>query len=208
MTHPTTGNVHAQSTSSRKSGSIVLARHGRPLIDKSKRLDARGYYAWWQEYDASGLDDRSPAPQNLLDIASQADRFFASNLRRSQETAAAVTNGQKIEHDAVFTEAALPPPPFASFIRMRPPMWDVWSRSLWWLGHAGGFESKAEAETRAFAAVEKIDPLARSGENVLVCAHGWFNRMMRPVLLAKGWNCVYDGRDDYWSFRRYEYPDS
>ncbi len=195
-------------TAQGKCGTIVLARHGRPDTDKSQRLTANGYYNWWRGYDESGLDARSVPPQNLLQEADRADQIFASNLRRSQETAAAVVGDKIVRNDAVFTEAALPPPPFPAFIRMRPPAWDVWSRSLWWLGRSGGFESKADAETRAFAAVATIDPAARAGENVLVCAHGWFNRMMRPVLVANGWNCVYDGRDDYWSFRRYECVDS
>ncbi|PHS25147.1 MAG: histidine phosphatase family protein [Robiginitomaculum sp.] len=188
----------------KRSGTIVLARHGRPDTDKSHWIDSKGYYNWWRGYDESGLDLRSPPPQNLLDEAMRAHRIFASDLRRAQETAAAVADDKPVTYDPVFTEAPLPPPPFPGFIRMRPPHWDVWSRSLWWLGYSGGFESRAHAETRAFAAVKRIDPIAREGENVLVCAHGWFNRMMRPALVANGWNCIYDGRDDYWSFRRYE----
>ena len=208
MTQSSDDTVHAASVIERRPGTIVLARHGRPDTDKSHRLASGGYYQWWRGYDESGLDLRSPPPQNLLDEAARADRIFASDLRRSQETAAAVANGKAVEYDAIFTEAALPPPPFPGFIRMRPPMWDVWSRSLWWLGRSGGFEGRYEAETRALAAAAKIDPIARNGENVLVCAHGWFNRMMRPALVANGWNCVYDGRDDYWSFRRYERSDT
>jgi broad specificity phosphatase PhoE len=207
MTKPHDETARAASALGNQSGSIVLARHGRPDTDKSRRIDAKGYYQWWRGYDESGLDPSSAPPQNLLDEAKRAHRIYASDLRRAQETAMAVAKGRTVHHDVVFTEAALPPPPFPSLIRMRPPMWDVWSRSLWWLGYSGGFESRAQAETRAFAAVAAIDPVARQGENVLVCAHGWFNRMMRPVLVANGWNCVYDGRDDYWSFRRYERAD-
>jgi hypothetical protein len=39
---------------------------------------------------------------------------------------------------------------------------------------------------------------------VLLCAHGWFNRMMRPVLRKQGWREIEDGGDAYWSYRRYE----
>ena len=45
---------------------------------------------------------------------------------------------------------------------------------------------------------------ALRGQNVLLCAHGWFNRMMRPVLKAQGWREVEDQGDQYWSYRRYE----
>jgi broad specificity phosphatase PhoE len=74
----------------------------------------------------------------------------------------------------------------------------------WWLGRAAGQETRAEAELRAEAAAATLTARALRGENVLVCAHGWFNRMMRPVLRAQGWRCVYDGGDKYWSHRRYE----
>ena len=45
---------------------------------------------------------------------------------------------------------------------------------------------------------------AQSGP-VLACAHGWFNRMMRPHLREAGWQCIRDGGDTYWSYRQYEY---
>jgi broad specificity phosphatase PhoE len=64
-------------------------------------------------------------------------------------------------------------------------------------------ESKAEAKVRAEAAVATLTAQALRGQNVLLCAHGWFNRMMRPVLKRQGWREVEDHGDEYWSYRRY-----
>jgi len=52
------------------------------------------------------------------------------------------------------------------------------------------------------AAAWLVEEAEKSG-SVGLLAHGWFNRMMRPHLLAQGWVCVYDGRDSHWSHRVY-----
>ena len=42
------------------------------------------------------------------------------------------------------------------------------------------------------------------GRDVVLAAHGWFNRMLRPQLKKRGWANVHDGGDKYWSFRIYQ----
>ncbi len=198
-----TGSTTSKKTAATKPGRLVLARHGKPALDRSKRVSSAGYYAWWQAYEAGGLDVASKPPQTLKDIAKQSDKILSSIRLRAVETAQALVPDDRIVRHEVFVEAALPAPPFA-LIRMKPSAWDVWSRFLWWLGMSRGEESKAEAETRAFAAIDELERATADGSDVLLCAHGWFNRMMRPVLQARNWDCVYDGRDDYWAFRCYE----
>jgi len=197
------GSSTSTGAESKKVGRLVLARHGRPALDKSKWLDAKGYYDWWQDYEAGGLAVDSKPPQNLIDMAATSDTILCSTRLRAVETAQALVDNARIQQNEVFVEAALPPPPLP-LIRFRPPVWDIWSRGLWWLGMSRGEESRAMAEARAFAAVDVLEKQTAQGQNVLLCAHGWFNRMMRPVLQARGWDCVYDGRDNYWSYRTYE----
>lgn len=186
-----------------KTGRIVLARHGRPDTDKSNWINSAGYYDWWQDYERAGLAPDTRPPENLLQIARQSDLILSSTRPRAHQTALAVAQGKEVHPHDVFVEAALPPPPLP-LIRMRPPAWDVWSRTLWWLGMSRGEESRSTAEIRAVEAVSVLEAEAEKGQDVLLCAHGWFNRMMRPVLQSRNWCCVYDGRDDYWSFRTYE----
>lgn len=184
-------------------GRLVLARHGRPALDRSTRVSARGYYDWWQAYEAGGLDPASKPPQALLDIAANSQQIVSSTRLRAIETALALTTKDQFTRHEVFVEAALPSPPFP-YVRLLPSTWDVWSRFLWWLGMKRGQESREQAEQRVFCAVSKLEEIAADGSNVLLCSHGWFNRMMRPVLQGRGWDCIYDGRDNYWSFRVYE----
>lgn len=183
-------------------GVIVLARHGRPDVDRRVNLTWREYVDWWDGYDASALAPGQVPPEALLRAAAESDVIFASSLARARATAEAVAGGRPVIADPVFVEARLPPPPLPG--RRRPGYWGVLARVSWWFGFSGGQETRAQAELRAEAAVATLAARALRGENVLMCGHGWFNRMMRPVLKAQGWRCVRDGGDVYWSYRTYE----
>ena len=186
-------------------GWIAIGRHGRPALSREVRLTAAEYRDWWRRYDEGGLAaDQSPPPA-LRQLAAEADLLLSSTLPRAIETAQAIAEGRSIQHDAIFIEAPLPPPRVPG--RRTPGEWGVWARCAWWLGASDGQETRQEAEARAVEAAHRLIASARAGRNVLLCAHGWFNRMMRPVLLQAGWSCAIDGGDTYWSFRRYELQD-
>jgi len=183
-------------------GSITIVRHGRPKGDRTVKIGWREYEDWWAQYDRDGLAPDQSAPEALIEAAGEANIIFASTLPRAIETAQNVAGGKPIVQDSVFVEAPLPPPPVWG--KRTPRAWGVWARIAWWLGRANGQESRQQAELRAEAAVATLTSHALRGENVILLAHGWFNRMMRPVLRRAGWRCVEDGGDAYWSFRRYE----
>jgi len=183
-------------------GSITIVRHGRPDVDRGVRIDQHGYREWWAGYDRADLHPDQFAPEALKTLGQQADIIFASTLPRAIRTAEAVAGGREIITDPVFIEAPLPPPPLWG--RHSPSAWGVWARAAWWMGRHEGGESREQAELRAEAAVATLTSQALRGRNVVLCAHGWFNRMMRPVLRRQGWREVEDGGDGYWAFRRYE----
>lgn len=182
---------------------IVVARHGRPALNPKVRVDWRGYEAWWAAYDEGGLALDQRPPQALVAIGAQADVIYASTLRRARETAQAVADGKPILEDARLVEAALPPPPVPG-LTMRPRKWSGLARLAWLLGLSRGRETRRAAEERAHDAVAFLIAAAGEDKLVLACAHGWFNRMLRPVFLARGWRCMSDGGDGYWSLRRFE----
>ena len=182
-------------------GWIVIVRHGQPDMDRKARLTWREYIEWWKGYDAAGLAPGEAPPESLLALAREADVLYASTLARACETAAAIAGGREVIRDPVFIEAPLPPPPI--FGRRKPRRWGVYARVFWWFGRAAGGETRRAAEQRAEAGAATLAAQALRGHNVVLCAHGWFNRMMRPVLLSWGWKCVHDVGDDYWSYRKY-----
>lgn len=190
------------SSSSPARGAITIARHGRPDKNRRESVDWRGYEEWWKGYDAAGLAPGQEPPADLIAEAEQAKTIFASTLPRAIETAKAAAPGRDLIIDPIFVEAALPPPPITG--RYRAYTWGVFARITWWHGMARGMESRREAERRARDAVKKLVEAAEDGP-VLLCAHGWFNRMMRPEMRRLGYRCIRDGGDKYWTFRRYEY---
>jgi broad specificity phosphatase PhoE len=183
-------------------GTIVIVRHGRPHVDRSVWIDHRGYREWWADYDRAGLHPDEKPPEKLIRLAEASDVIYASTLARAIHTAEMVAGGREVVTDPIFVEAPLPPPPVWG--KRRPGHWGVLARMAWWLGRHENGESRKQAEVRAEAAVATLTAQALRGQNVLLCAHGWFNRMMRPVLRAQGWREVENGGDSYWSYRRYE----
>ncbi|WP_429911044.1 histidine phosphatase family protein [Glycocaulis sp.] len=182
-------------------GSIIIARHGEPDADRRMVLDWRGYEKWWADYDLAGLKNGQSAPKALCEAAGQAHSVYASTLIRAIETAQACVGTREITQNSVFIEAPLPPPPIPGRFKAR--TWGVYARCTWWLGMARGKETRAQAETRAEEAAAILIEAAQHGD-VALFAHGWFNRMLRPVLKRHGYVCVRDGGDDYWSWRKYE----
>lgn len=201
MTTTMAPNETLDRRSATRIGTIVIVRHGRPDADRKVRIDQEGYRRWWAEYDRAGLHPEEKPPEKLLRLAAASDVIFASTLPRAIRTAEAVAGGREIVTDPVFVEAPLPPPPLWG--KRSPRAWGVWSRAAWWCGRHDGGESRRDAELRAEAAVATLTAQALRGRNVLLCAHGWFNRMMRPVLKRQGWREVEDHGDKYWSYRRY-----
>ncbi len=184
-------------------GPITIARHGQPDADRTTVLDWRGYEAWWDGvYQPAGLVEGQSVPACLTAASGDAHTIFASTLRRAIETARTAAPGRELIIDACFVEAELPPPAMPG--RFMAKTWGVFARCSWWLGFSRGRESRKDAEKRAALAARTLVEAAQSGP-VLLCAHGWFNRMLRPHLRALGWHCVRDGGDNYWSSRRYEY---
>ncbi|MCC5996921.1 MAG: histidine phosphatase family protein [Oceanicaulis sp.] len=188
-------------SSSAAPGQIIIVRHGEPDADRYKKLDWRGYERWWAAYDEAGLKPGQSVPEALCAEARQARTVFASTLPRAIETARACVGERELVIDPVFVEAPLPPPPWPGRFNAR--TWGVFARCTWWLGAARGRETRQQAELRARQAAAMLVEAASDGP-VALFAHGWFNRMLRPALRVQSWRCVIDGRDGYWSWRRYE----
>ncbi|WP_421785927.1 histidine phosphatase family protein [Hyphobacterium sp.] len=182
-------------------GPITIVRHGRPNADRTVRIDWEGYEDWWKGYDAAGLAPGQEPPAPLVEAAAEAKVIFSSTLPRAIETAKAAAPDRKLVIDADFVEAPLPPPQLRG--TLKPGTWGVYARVFWWMGYARGMETRREAELRAERAADKLVIAAQRGP-VVLCAHGWFNRMLRPALRRRGWKCVKDGGDTYWSSRTYK----
>ena len=187
------------------SGRIIIVRHGKPNLDREAgpRLTWREYREWWAKYEKAPLAEGQDPPLKLLDAAQHAPFLFASIRPRAVETAQKIAGDREVHTDPVFVEAPLPPPHWENK-RYLPKTWNKIARLSWLWGHHDIDESREQAETRAELAADKLVEASMAGEDVVLAAHGWFNRMLRPALKKRGWRCRRDGGDGYWSFRIYE----
>ncbi len=203
----TGSSINTDGNATGRSGRIIVVRHGRPNLNRNEgpRLNWREYRDWWAAYERASLDEGQEPPRRLIHAVRDATTIFASIRPRAIETAQAFAGDRTIETCDLFVEAPLPPPRWPENRRFLPKTWNIIARLSWMMGHADGDEPISEAQQRAGKAVSKLISTAEtSGSDVVLAAHGWFNRMLRPHFKRNGWACVRDGGDSYWSFRIYE----
>jgi hypothetical protein len=186
-------------------GRIIIVRHGRPVVipKEAPPMGWKAYKDWWAKYELSSLKDGQTCPEPLLKEVRDDAIILSSARPRAIQTAGHLGRGRAVKHDAMFNEAPLPAPRLGRF-PMRPKNWNKIARLLWMLGHSGGEEHVRDARRRAARASEVLIDAAGEGRDVVLAAHGWFNRMLRPELRKRGWSNVHDGGDKYWSYRIYE----
>jgi len=188
-------------------GRIIIVRHGRPQVipKEAPPMAWRAYKDWWAKYEMSSLKEGQCCPESLLKEVGDDAIILSSARPRAIQTASHLGRGREVRHDPMFNEAPLPPPRLGP-IPMRPKNWNKWARLLWMMGHSGGEEHVREARLRASRAAQELIRTAEEagGRDVVLAAHGWFNRMLRPELKKRGWANVHDGGDKYWSYRIYK----
>ena len=186
-------------------GRIIVVRHGRPQVipKEAPPMRWRDYRDWWATYELSSLKDGQTCPEALLKEIGEDAVILSSARPRAMQTAGHLGRGREVKHDPMFNEAPLPPPKLGPF-PMRPKNWNKIARLLWMMGYTGGEEHVRDARRRAATAADILVQTAGEGRDVVLAAHGWFNRMLRPELKKRGWANVHDGGDKYWSYRIYQ----
>ncbi|WOI54640.1 hypothetical protein [Parvularcula sp. LCG005] len=186
-------------------GRIITARHGRPNVDRSVRITAKEYGAWWANYDLSGLAPGEEPPGSLVEAAGDCHVVLSSTLPRAIETAAKIVDhARHVPQDAMFVEAPLPPPP-VPFLKLSPTTWGVISRIFWFVGLSPkGVETHRGAWRRVRQIADRLIEHAERGDHILLCAHGYVNWMLDGHLRKRGWGReCHVGDNDYWSWRSY-----
>ena len=184
-------------------GPIIIARHGRPALNRSEgpRLTWQDYQDWWARDEIGSLAADQEAPQALKDRVADCEVYLSSSRPRAFETARKAAPHAEIESSDLFWEANLPPPTWNG-VKFLPKTWNILARAAWMRGHKLDGEGITDADLRADRAADYLIERASEGK-VFLAAHGWFNRMLRPRLKRRGWVCVHDGGDKYWSCRVY-----
>lgn len=186
---------------------IILVRHGKPALSRKLRLTSQQFRDWWIRYDEGGILDGQIPPKKVRRWAENADLIVSSPLRRAVESVELVAGRAPDETLPDLVEAALPSPPLGP-IKMRPKSWGTTARIVWALGYSDGMESAREARIRANDVAASLEARASGGRIVYVSGHGWFNRMIKGSLMARGWKCRSQNGDLHWSRRQMVRPTS
>lgn len=190
---------------SARTGAIVLARHGEPVLSRKVRLSAAEYRKFWADYEVLGILPGQTPPGHLMEFVGRAGRLISSTRLRSIESARALAGDREFANDPLYIEAPLPPPAWPDWIRLKPPVWGFIARFWWWFfNHHEGQETRRQALVRADQAADTLISCASLGEDVVVLAHGFFNFMIGLALRRRGWRLVHRHGYKYWSTRRYE----
>lgn len=184
---------------------IILVRHGKPALSRKVRLTWREFRDWWIRYDEGGIKPGQTPPKKVAQWAQDADLILSSPLRRAVESAELAAGRAPDMTLPGLVEAALPSPPLGA-LKLRPKSWGTVARILWYVGYSDGMESHSEARARAAAVSVQLEDCASDGRTVYVSGHGWFNRMIKGSLMARGWRCKSQNGDLHWSRRRMVRP--
>ena len=183
---------------------IHLVRHGQPDLSQTVWLSRQAYRGWWASYGQAGLVQGSTPSNALQNIAKRSTAIVASPILRALQTAELLANGREIMTDNLYVEAPLPAPLIVPFLHAKPWVWGTLSRLTWSYGYSGGGESRRQADARAVLAAQALAGLAAEEGDIMLCGHGWFNRMIGIALRRGGWCQTHNGGDKYWALRTYE----
>ena len=64
---------------------IVIARHGKPALNRHIWINATQYLDWWAQYDAGGLAANQVVPNGLIQALQACKTVVSSSLRRALE---------------------------------------------------------------------------------------------------------------------------
>lgn len=184
---------------------IILVRHGKPTLSRKVRLTWQEFRDWWVLYDQGGINLDQKVPKKVKEWAGRADLIVSSPLRRAVESATLAAGRDPDETMPELIEAALPSPPLGP-IKFGPKSWGTVARILWYVGYSDGMENHRDARARANLASELLAEKADGGRVIYVSGHGWFNRMVKGSLTARGWRCKSQNGDLHWSRRRMVRP--
>lgn len=183
---------------------IVLIRHGRPDMGRSRWIGHAAFARFIDDYQASGLDGTHPPPPELIELVRPARLIFASELQRSIESAHMLRPGGEIMSTPLFTESPLASPPLPG-LRMKAPAWAVVSRVAWHGGFKPGIESYGQSKQRARQAAELLVAEAEASGLAVLVAHGYFNAILGRTLHLNGWRKISGAhRARFWNTVVYE----
>ena len=165
---------------------IALIRHGRSAHVHAGWINATGFRAWREAYEAAGIRADERAPAHLQQLMAGVDLVLSSDAARAQATARLLAPEHKVVSSPLLRELDLESPRLGG-LRLPLAAWvlAVGGRTLV-LTLRGQYPSIAEA-TRINNAAAWLTELSEQHSMIIAVTHGSFRQQLSNRLVQTGW---------------------
>jgi broad specificity phosphatase PhoE len=167
---------------------ISLIRHGKSQLTENEKVTSLEFKKWVEKYDYLGVYEESAYPSATLEKVATANIVITSDLKRAVESARLLKPVTKIISDPLFRETELPSNSSQLFnVKLKPSIWAIVLRILWFSGYSYECESLNKAKSRANKSSQQLIDYANEYKSVVLVGHGFFNMLIAKELRKKGW---------------------
>jgi broad specificity phosphatase PhoE len=129
---------------------------------------------------------------------------ITSDLKRSVESAKILNPEVKTFPAQLFRETELPTRSMKILdLKLRPSIWAVILRLVWFSGYSNECESLSDAKLRAKKASQQLIDYAHEYKSVVLVGHGFFNMLIAKELQKKGWKSKRKTGAKHWNCTTY-----
>ncbi len=184
---------------------IALVRHARSAHVHAGWINAGGFRAWREAYEAAGIHEDERAPAHLAPLAGRADLVLSSDAARAVASARLLAPGREIAVSPLFRELDLEGPDLGG-LRLPLMAWAfaVGGRILF-LALRRRYPSVAETARINDAAAWR-EELATRHSLIVAVTHASFRKRLSTQLVQTGWQAEPGRRTlkpwSAWLFRR------
>lgn len=183
---------------------ISLIRHGKSKHIDNNKMACSEFKDWIRKYDDYGVFEENSYPLDTLEKVSTANIIITSDLKRSIDSAKLLNPNLKGISSSLFRETELPSPSGKLLgLKLKPNLWGVILRCLWFIGYSNGCESLSSAKQRASKAAAELSEYAQTHESVAFVGHGFINQLIAKELQNMGWNGKRKIISKHWSCNTY-----
>ncbi len=187
---------------------ITLIRHGKPdfknkysVFSLLRGFQVQHFIDDYNEFEVPRIGRKNHC--NILkNICNTGDLFMCSKLRRTSDSfrLLGVNNFKESE---LLSEAELPSGFLLNLI-LPLPLWVMLLRLFWFFGINSNCESFMDFRKRIKLAAKTIESITNEKNNIVIMAHGFFNRSLRRELCRNSWKQVKsEGGISYWSYQQF-----
>ncbi|XOB62087.1 hypothetical protein ACMC56_16035 [Campylobacterota bacterium DY0563] len=167
---------------------IILVRHSEVDIDYHKNITSYEFGKWIEEYNNAKINIPNHINSDLIEIFNTSDIVLSSKLQRSKDTIK-LFNKDIFEENFIFNEFEIPYNK-NKLLRLKPKMWLVIYRVLWFLGFSKYSESFKESKIRVQLSVNKLIEVSNQYNSIILVGSGLINRFIFNGLSKNGWKTI------------------